>query len=122
MGRPWVGVDLDGTLAVYDKWRGVDHIGDPIPRMVRRVQRHLAKGDEVRIVTARVSPKTEDDRDIEYTRAVIVNWCIQHIGVALKVTHEKDHGMMVIYDDRAIQVEKNTGRLIGVVDPEDEDG
>ena len=24
-------VDLDGTLAHYDKWRGIDHIGKPIP-------------------------------------------------------------------------------------------
>jgi len=24
-------VDLDGTLAMYDGWRGSDHIGDPVP-------------------------------------------------------------------------------------------
>lgn len=24
-------VDLDGTLSEYDKWRGEDHFGDPIP-------------------------------------------------------------------------------------------
>jgi hydroxymethylpyrimidine pyrophosphatase-like HAD family hydrolase len=24
-------IDLDGTLARYDQWRGVDHFGDPIP-------------------------------------------------------------------------------------------
>lgn len=24
-------VDLDGTLAKYDKWRGIDHIGEPLP-------------------------------------------------------------------------------------------
>ena len=23
-------VDVDGVLAQYDRWRGVDHIGDPI--------------------------------------------------------------------------------------------
>lgn len=32
--KPWLGVDLDGTLAVYDKWRGIEHIGAPIPAMV----------------------------------------------------------------------------------------
>jgi len=24
----WIGVDLDGTLATYDMWRGLDHIGE----------------------------------------------------------------------------------------------
>ena len=28
----WIGVDLDGTLARYDGWRGIDHIGEPMPR------------------------------------------------------------------------------------------
>lgn len=32
----WIGVDLDGTLAKYDQWRGVQHIGDPVPLMVDR--------------------------------------------------------------------------------------
>ena len=27
--KGWIGVDLDGTLAHYDKWRGVEHVGDP---------------------------------------------------------------------------------------------
>lgn len=30
----WIGVDLDGTLAVYDEWRGVSHIGAPVPAML----------------------------------------------------------------------------------------
>ena len=29
----WIGVDLDGTLAFYDMWRGMEHIGKPIPAM-----------------------------------------------------------------------------------------
>jgi hypothetical protein len=32
-GRPWTGFDLDGTLAVYDKWRGIAHIGEPVKLM-----------------------------------------------------------------------------------------
>jgi len=34
----WIGVDLDGTLAKYGEWRGVEHIGEPIPPMVDRVK------------------------------------------------------------------------------------
>jgi len=26
--RGWIGVDLDGTLALYDRWRGIEHVGD----------------------------------------------------------------------------------------------
>ena len=40
----WVGVDLDGTLAQYDGWKGVDHIGDPVPKMLERVRNWLADG------------------------------------------------------------------------------
>ena len=25
--KGWIGVDLDGTLAQYDHWRGIEHIG-----------------------------------------------------------------------------------------------
>lgn len=32
----WIGVDLDGTLAHYDHWRGETHIGPPIAPMVDR--------------------------------------------------------------------------------------
>ena len=39
----WVGVDLDGTLATYDEWRGIEHVGEPIAPMVERVKRWLAR-------------------------------------------------------------------------------
>lgn len=38
MNAGWYAVDLDGTLAHYDGWRGEDHIGDPIPPMVERIK------------------------------------------------------------------------------------
>lgn len=34
----WIGVDLDGTLAVYKGWNGPEHIGEPIPIMIDRVK------------------------------------------------------------------------------------
>lgn len=40
----WYAVDLDGTLAHYDHWRGNDHVGEPIPRMLARVKQWLAEG------------------------------------------------------------------------------
>ena len=50
----WIGVDLDGTLAEYGGWKGPDHIGPPVPKMLERVKSWIAEGRDVRIFTARV--------------------------------------------------------------------
>jgi len=51
----WIGVDLDQTLAFYDEWRGVDHIGEPIPNMLEMVKGLLESGETVKIFTARAT-------------------------------------------------------------------
>lgn len=107
----WVGVDLDCTLAEYNGWVSIDHIGRPIPAMVNRVKRWLERGYEVRIFTARVGD-TKDDRDISAVRRTIELWCAEHIGQVLPITNVKDFGMIVLYDDRCVAVEKNTGVLL----------
>jgi hypothetical protein len=104
----WIGVDLDHTLAHYDEWRGIEHIGEPIPRMAERVREWLSQGQEIRIFTARVS-SSYDNRG-EAARH-IQDWTEKHFGVRLKVTAEKDMGMMEFWDDRAVGVERNTGKL-----------
>lgn len=55
-GEGWVGFDLDGTLAKYDKWEGIDHIGEPIKPMVELIKRMHDEGKVVKIMTARVAP------------------------------------------------------------------
>lgn len=107
----WHGFDLDGTLAIYNGYKGADHIGEPVPDMINRVKNFLNNGENVRILTARVHPMEGDDAEI--ARKAIQDWCKQHIGVVLPVTHEKDSKMIDLYDDRAFRVEKNTGRVIG---------
>lgn len=103
----WIGVDLDGTLAHYDGWRGELHIGEPVPAMVARVRGWLAEDIEVRIFTARVWQGA--GRDIGPVRRAIQEWCLKHIGHALEVTCEKDYGMIALWDDRAVRVVPNTG-------------
>jgi len=34
----WIGVDLDGTLAEYNNWIDIEHIGKPIALMIERVK------------------------------------------------------------------------------------
>jgi hypothetical protein len=109
-GRGWIAVDLDGTIAQYHGWKGSGEIGQPIPLMVRRVKRWLAYGNDVRIFTARVNALQHDDREISVARSAIESWCKDHIGVALPITNVKDHEMVELWDDRAVRVEKNTGR------------
>jgi hypothetical protein len=112
----WIGVDLDGTLAVYDGWRGADHIGEPVPAMLARVKAWLAEGRDVRIFTARVWKPSElipefqaRAREADAARDAIVRWCQQHVGRPLAVTCMKDYSMIELWDDRAVQVIPNTG-------------
>lgn len=118
----WIGVDLDGTLAFYDGWKGPEHIGEPIPSMLARVTRWLSEGKDVRIFTARVDggtvalsmgdPAGEHVRDVAKVKGYIERWCQEHLGQILPITCQKDYGMIELWDDRCIQVIPNTGRTI----------
>lgn len=101
--KGWIGVDLDGTLAVDDGWQGIEHIGPPIPRMVSRIKRWLKQGKTAKILTARVAGSKAAEK---YIRA----YCKEHIGRELPVTSEKDKHMIELWDDRVRRVEKNTGK------------
>jgi hypothetical protein len=114
----WIGVDLDGTLAHYEAWKGQMNIGAPIPAMVARVKRWIAAGHEVRIFTARVASTQVHNldgtpHDSAGVVAAIQAWCLEHLGVALAVTCVKDWGMIELWDDRAVQVRMNTGEPVG---------
>jgi hypothetical protein len=128
----WIGVDFDGTLAEYGTWQGADHCGAPIKPMVERVKGWLAKGIEVRIFTARIHPLDRcvmpDEPLINSSEPSIIRtphweaitavlairaWCVVYIGRELPVTNVKDYGMHELYDDRAVQVQANTGQLVG---------
>ena len=108
----WIGVDLDGTLAVYDGWVSAEHIGEPIWTMVNRVKEWLAKGKDVRIFTARLGGlDAERLAPIQQrlTRVTIENWCERYVGRVLPITATKDFGMVELWDDRCVQLIPNTG-------------
>jgi len=123
MSNGWIAVDLDGTLARYDGWKGIEHIGEPIAPMVERVKRWLSEGREVRIFTARVDggevaismgdQNGVAHRDIPQVKWVIEKWCIKHLGQILPITNVKDYGMLELWDDRAVQVIANEGIPVG---------
>lgn len=110
MGNGHILVDLDGTLAHYDKWGGPYHIGAPIPRMVERIKKWREQGIEVLIFTARA---TDNDPAVIYA---IKQWCIRHLGFELEVTNTKTYMAIEIWDDRAVQVIPNTGERVDGLD------
>lgn len=109
----WIGVDLDGTLAHYEAggWKGIEHVGEPIPAMLERVKAWIAKDQEVRIFTARVSVTNEAER--LRCMEVIQDWLQSHGLPRLQVTCIKDFAMIELWDDRAVQVRMNTGEPVG---------
>ena len=100
----WIGVDLDGTLAEYGGPLSHGTIGRPVPAMLARVRRWLAEGWEVRIFTARAC--------VPEQIPPVQQWLQTHGLPPLVVTNVKDFGMLELWDDRAIQVEHNTGRQL----------
>jgi len=96
-GNGWLGVDLDGTLAHYDHWRGDEHIGAPIEPMVKQVRKWLREGRDVRLFTARKP------------HPAIRRWMKEHLGEVLPITNTKDSHTQAIYDDRAVGVVRNEG-------------
>jgi hypothetical protein len=111
----WIGVDLDGTMAVYDGWKGAEHVGEPLPEMVSRVRTWIAQGKNVRIITARAFAPPDNpiaQRDAAHAVLAIQDWSLKHLGAVLPITCVKDYGMEEIWDDRAIQMERNTGKPV----------
>lgn len=123
VNQGWIGVDLDGTLAHYDGWKGIGHIGAPIAPMVDRVKLWLADGHSVKIFTARVDggeiaismgdANGVAHKDVPRVRSYIEAWCLENLGVVLPVTNVKDYAMIELWDDRAVQVIANIGEPVG---------
>ena len=102
--RAWTGVDLDGTLAYHDRSSAYDKIGEAIPVMLNLVKKMINNGIRVKIFTARATDPEQ--------LSIIRKWLKANGLPELEITNVKDYNMLRLYDDRCIQVEHNTGRLI----------
>lgn len=110
----WIGVDFDGTLCEYHGWKGELTFGAPIATMVDRVKDWIRNGQTVKIVTARAEPQFDIPLDYSFGRIKeeISIWCMDNIGTRLEVVSAKDYCMSQLWDDRAVQVELNTGEPV----------
>lgn len=127
-GKGWYGFDLDGTLAKYDKWEGIDHIGEPVKPMVDLIKKMHAEGKVVKILTARIAPHKLEDGTVgesyitipdgegganrNYAHQFINDWCHFNLGFIPEIVYQKDHLMLELYDDRVKQVVLNNGILV----------
>ena len=108
MAKRIIAVDLDGTLAQYDGWKGIGHIGCVIPEVANAMERAQSEGAEVHLFTARVS----DPDDAAEAHAVISKWAeANHFNFA-SITAVKHKFFTEFWDDRAIQVIKNEGIFV----------
>jgi hypothetical protein len=107
-GSPWIGVDLDGTLA-HDSGnkrgnRGLGEIGSPIMPMLNRLRKWIVEGKTVKIFTARASSPKQV--------VMIKKWLASYGLPDLEVTNVKDLRMIELWDDRCVQVMTNLGEPV----------
>jgi hypothetical protein len=100
-----IAVDFDRTLCSYASYpeQGLK-FGEPIQPMVDLVKGKINAGEKVVIFTARA----------KYPEQIklVGEWCKEHLGQKLEVTNIKRMTFTKIYDDLAVAVEPNTGKLI----------
>lgn len=108
----WIGFDLDGTLAKYDGWKGVEHIGEPITTTVVVAKLLHWLGKKIKILTARVAPRDDGDGG-DKAKKYVEEWCRKNLGFVPEIVYEKDASMAALFDDRAVAVEQNTGKILG---------
>ena len=104
-GRDSYFFDLDGTLARDNVSGYPDKIGPPVQRMLNLAKRYKQQGKRVVIFTARASYPDEIPK--------IKAWARKHGLGDVPVTNKKTPDAKVIFDDKAVSVEANTGKITG---------
>lgn len=116
--RPTVAVDLDGVLAHYDGWKGLDMIGRPLDGAVEFVQTLIASGFAVQVHTTRTNVdaskpeldglrRMDGDKARQYAGRIIASWLSMHGFPALSsnfgvYTGEGKPLACAYVDDRAV--------------------
>jgi hypothetical protein len=90
--RPTVAVDLDATLALYDGWKGVEHIGEPVEGASWFLREIIKMDADPVIHTTRVNPATSGlalerptGESADQLAARVQEWlddnCMPHFGL-----------------------------------------
>jgi hypothetical protein len=111
--KPRVCVDLDGVLAKYDHWRGVENIGPPAQGALE-FARELAKIADIIIFTSRCSEDPRPSRDgsslsASQIRIHIIDWLEKHQFPYTDVFIGRGKPRAAAFiDDRAVQCRPQT--------------
>lgn len=98
-------IDLDGTLAYYERWGENGEIGEPVPLIKNWIRFWLYKGIEIVIFTARAYKQENIDR--------VRSWLIMNgLPVDLRITNVKGIDCDLLFDNNAREVINNTGQIV----------
>lgn len=102
-------IDFDGTIATQkDGYQR--EIGEPIMPMIDRINKWIKQGHNITIFTARAENMNISEKlDIEM-------FCVKYFGRVLPITAIKHHECDLYIDDKAIRVERNTGKLLNNIE------
>ncbi len=109
MDKKAVAVDLDGVLAEYDGFKGIDVIGDPIPGAREFMKKLKEAGAWLIIHTCRVSEIIEGDEKFANNLAIkkrveiVWRWLCKHDIPCDEIWAKRGKPYAVAYvDDRAV--------------------
>lgn len=100
-GRRIIAVDIDGTLAEFDQWRGYKHLGKPIKKIADKLRDEAKAGSYIIIHTVRIA--RPNGGILPQALRALVSWLdSNHISYSeIWVGTGKPYGDSYI-DDRAI--------------------
>jgi hypothetical protein len=99
--RPFIAVDLDGVLAQYSGWQGIDHIGDPVPGAAE-FMKALSKHGRVTVFTTRCNTQVNKETP-KALAARVQKWLDKHSIKCDEVYTGTGKPLAVAYvDDRAV--------------------
>ena len=98
-------IDLDGTLAYYERWGEKGEIGEPVPLIKNWIRYWLYKGIEIVVFTARAYSQENIKR--------VRTWLIMNgLPADLKITNIKGLDCDLLFDNNAREVINNTGQIV----------
>lgn len=96
--KPTLAIDFDGVLALYDGWKGEEHLGEPHPDAPAMVRRYLEAGFQVTIFSVRAATREGRGRLKEWTKKLNLP---DHLREAIETTALKPNAVVYL-DDRAL--------------------
>lgn len=99
-------VDLDGTIARYDGWKGIEHFGDPLPGAKEFLER-LGENYKILIYTTRCNEQMNGEVPHQLRNRVEA-WLQRHQLRYDDIHTGQGKPMCIAFiDDRAIMIKEN---------------